>query len=138
MKKTKFTIKRIDLNFLVEWLRVPLHGEEIRTRNKFFQAIKSEYDQVMPGRTEILTKYAKVDEAGKPIIKEGKYELQEDKKQQCYDEVKEYLDTSVALNIDSKQVKAVLGILKNMKIGLDIEQGEVYDRVMTDLEEFVK
>jgi len=131
----KFT--NTNIQFLYNWLNVPLHGTQSRARNRFIKLIDKQYKNSIDTRKEILEKYAKKDDAGKVILKEGLYDISDEDIEKAKEELNVFLDKSVSYKLtkaDIKDVKEIVSILNNSKVGHDIVQGEIYEQIMSELE----
>lgn len=136
-------INNTQVQYLYNWLNLPLHGEQARARNKFTAIIEKQYFASLDGRTDILRKFSDKDKKTKePIMEknlkgESLYKMSDDKLEEAKKEVNKFLDkvTTYELTKAEKQlVKTIIKILNDAKIPLDIANGKVYDSVMSELE----
>lgn len=126
-----------DISYIYKWLNVPLHGEELRNRNKFIGIIEPLKEEADNKRIEILESHSDKDADGKAIIEEGQYKIPEDKKGLVFDELAKFLDGETPLKVTDDNKAYFISardILKKSTKDMDIEQGKVYDRILTEFE----
>lgn len=136
-------ITNSQVQHLYNWLNLPLHGQESRSRNQFIKIIQPQYTDSLDGRTEILKKYADKDEKGEAKIENGVYVMNEEVLEKAKKEITEFLDKSTTYTPkknDKIFYVTVKNILANIKHGpgFDIATGIVYDEVMEEFENTLK
>jgi len=132
----KFT--NLQIQYLWNWLNVPLHGPESRNRNKFVAIIDKQYKDSLEGRTDILAKFADKDpKTKKAIIENGVYKMADDVLEKAKKEMGKFLEGEVEYKltkIEKGYVKSVTKTLNDSKASHDIETGKIYDQIMEILE----
>lgn len=127
-----------EINFLYQWLNIPLHGEQIRARNRFLKIIQKDFDAIHPTRIAMIEKYASKDAEGKPVLKDKLYDIPEDKQEEAKAELTKFLDTEneYPVNKETKQDYIEIGKVLKEKLtqGFNIDQGKLYDEVVTKFE----
>lgn len=131
---TKLTLKNIYIHYMMMWLQAPLHGEQARFRNKFLTAIRSVFDDLTEKRKVIIESNAKRGEDGKPIIKDGSYELPEERKVQNEKDVNALYDQEVIITVDKQVIKGIRTVFQGLTRAMGIEEGRAYDELMEKLE----
>ncbi len=128
------------------WFSGPVHGVEARQRNVFVREYKASYEQAVQGRKDVLASLADKDENGKAIVEQGKYKIPDEKLDEAKDLVNKYLDeTTYEILPETKgqkeSLRSVYTILKDKPMvagGITLEDGEVYDSLLTKIEEALK
>jgi hypothetical protein len=133
-----------EVEFLFSWLNIPLHGEELRSRNKFIKLIEDQHLKTQEKRVTMLNEAAEKDENGKPIFEEsGHYKLTDENTQKFGKEFNSFLkDSSQLYSIEGTEMKKYVEdiktlLLERMVKGLDIEEGKIYDAILEELESVV-
>jgi len=125
-------LKRLHILVLRTWLDVPLHGELLRARNKFIQAIEPIHTEIEAYRKELLAEYSERDEKGEPIIEAGLYKIPDDKKEEFIEKYNNtYLQEEVEVTADKANLKTIL--MEKMTKGLGVEDGKVFEEILTQL-----
>lgn len=121
---------------LFRWLNIPLHGEDLRTRNKFISLLEPQHEAINTKRIALLEEVAAKDEAGKAIVKDGLYEIPEEKKEEYTKVYSEYLneraDYDLSRTVNKYTLKNVL--MTKLTKGLDIEEGKLFEEIVGQLE----
>ena len=126
------TLKNAYIFLLYRWLDVPLHGDLLRSRNKFIRLIEPQYNAINAKRTEILSDLAEKDKDGKAIIEGGTYKIPDDKKQDFIDQFTDgYLEEDYEFDV-TKQIKSDVKEILMTKLtkGLGIEDGKVFEEII--------
>ena len=135
-------INNTNVQYLYNWLNLPLHGDQARARNKFAKIIEKQYKDSLDGRTEILKKYSDKDKKTKePIIEKGMYKMSDTVLKKAKEEVTKFLEKVTTYELtkaDKVYARIVVKILTDAKIPLDIANGEIYEQVMSELEKASK
>lgn len=119
---------------LFRWLNVPLHGEELRARNKFIATLNGQHEAIHAKRQAMLEEISDKDEDGKAIVTDGDYQIPKEKKEEY---VKLYTDFLNETN--EYETAGIKGSIKSilmtkMTRGLDIEEGKVFEEIIGELE----
>lgn len=138
-QKTKMLkLTRAQISFLYEWLDIPLHGDESRTRNQFIKVIEPIFQDKINNHKSILDEYCVKGEDGKPVFEDRKYKIVEGKEEECKNKINEYLEGSVEINADKKLLKTIYNILKTkLQQGFTIATGKVHDDVLSEFEKVI-
>jgi len=125
-------LKNLHLLMLRNWLDVPLHGDLLRSRNKFIAGIQTKLKVIEENRKLTLANYADKDKDGEPIIENDLYKISDENKAGF---IKEYNDTYLQ---DTEEVEAPTGALKTILLekmtkGLGIEDGKVFEEILEAL-----
>ena len=127
-------LSRGQINKVWNLLDVPLHGEEIRQRNTFIKAINPIVDKVEETRKAILSKHSNKNEDGTVKFVNGLYDIPQENREASLKDLTEDLATMEELELDKATIGAVKSILSKSTKELKIEEGAVYDAILTALE----
>lgn len=115
-----------------------LHGDKARIRNKvmtYFTPLTAAYQA---DRIKILEEYCKKDADQNPIIINGTYEFPPENEQKVKQEMEFLMKSEVPFTLDKDRkslLKGAYSILKeDMKTPMNVEEGRVYDEIMSKLE----
>lgn len=115
-----------------------LHGDKARIRNKvmtYFTPLTAAYQA---DRIKILEESCKKDADQNPILVDGKYEFPPENEQKVKQEMEFLMKSEVPFTLDKDRKALLKGaylILKeDMKQNLNVEDGRVYDEIMSKLE----
>lgn len=128
-----------ELRRIIRWIAVPLHGEEARKRNRLVQVIQPLTDKAESHRMELVKKYADKDEKGEPIIENKVFKMTDEARDKATKEMDEYLlDNVLEFEVNAANTPLLIAlrdILKKSQVPLSIEDGAIYDDVLSELEE---
>ncbi len=128
------------LNHLVFFLDMPLTGSKARSRNRFIRLIAPMAQEVENERVKMLKDLSEKDEKGEPKVEKNQitgaehYIVSTENRKK----VDEYLDEDYVLDIlpsNEKDVKVAKDLLLNSEMKLNIELGDIYDKLCTAFEE---
>lgn len=122
------------LNRMYTLLDVPLHGEEIRARNKFINIINPIVDGIGKERENILAEFSNKNEDGTTKFVNGLYDIPTDNREASLAKLREYLATETTIDVEKQVVTSIRSILLNKAPDMKIEDGIVYDAIVTILE----
>lgn len=131
-----------EMVYLYRWLNLPLHGEELRFRTRFLALLQPQHAEYNAVRERVVAECVKKDESGNPVVENGQYVFEEDKKEKFATDHANFLEQKTEYKIDDgvkKILKSIHNVLSNrLTKGMDIDEGAVYDAVLTKFEEFIK
>lgn len=134
MQTVKLTFSLGQYNRMYTLLDVPLHGEEIRARNKFIKIINPIVDDINKKREEILAEFSNKNEDGTTKFVNGLYDIPVEKREASLNKLREHLATTQEIECDKATVQSIRSILLNKAPDMKIEEGTVYDAILTILE----
>lgn len=147
MAKKKQTKKQAGLvldfatiKLIRSWIDVPLHGEQVRVRNKIYQIFNPIFLESEQKRMDILDSYVDKDENGtKKLDEQGLFLITEERKKEFNDKMIEMYMEEREIPIDKKLTNVLIDILlhKVMK-QFTIQDGAVYDEVISKLENYAR
>lgn len=131
-----------EIVYLYRWLNLPLHGEELRFRTKFLSLIQPQRDEYNTVRQDVVQKHAKKDPEGNLLIEDGNYVFDEGQKEKFATDHANFLEQKTEYKIDDNTKKILKSIYNVLSIkltkGMDIDEGAVYDAILTKFEEVLK
>lgn len=129
-------LTRTEINLLVSFISDPMHGENLRTRNKVFSIVKEPYFDTEERRKAILVEFSDKDESGKAKFDpRGNYEIPADKLGEAKVKIEKLLLEEIDLSsLDNKTWNWVRSQMLESKKTLDIAEGVVYDDLISKIE----
>ena len=130
-------LKNYQLNLLMRILDVFLHGTECRNRNKFVKRLLAQAQTADQERINILKGLAVKDEKGEPIIKDGNFDLGENRAE-FEKQYRELMNEEFIVdNLEStkEELATIKKLVLESKIDLNYADGEVYGQICEELGE---
>ncbi len=140
-EKQKIEIQFGLLKQILEWLDIPLHGQEARDRNAVFKIIKEKFDEYEKERMVIIEKYCKREKDGSlkmvvdPFSGGKKYDIEN---MESFEKDFRELSESVAIFDVLPSTKngwvVVKKIFADTKKAMDIETTTFWEKILLALE----
>ena len=131
--KDVIKFKNYQLRYLVDWLDVPMHGQEARNRNKFLTNIlRPHIKSLEERRLEIGRGYAETDEEGEPIEENGSYSISEEDQASAWEDYQDLLDEEISIQITEDNIGTLASIRDTLYATtreFNIQEGRIYDEV---------
>lgn len=136
-KETAVRLKNYHLPKLVEWLNIPLHGQDARVRNRFLKVISPRYNEVDAERVKLLRDLSEKDEKGEPKTIEGgrAFDLTPENREKFAEQMSEINSEEFVIDVlesNRKDLKAVRQLLLGAiseRFEFDIRETDLLDEI---------